>query len=931
MAAQMRALRIGSSISRSLQVQRIALYQIQPRIQIASTTSNTILLNGQRQASTYVRHDRRNADNSSQSSGNRYSSDRKPHEQRSRVDSGNARQTYNQGFSKRSSGGDPEQPRNTWRKRPEDGTRRHDGKEQSYGKTRYSNQETSDLADKGQRRNDRSSASVRRPRSDDSREPRTYASDRYVDADVPVESGKFTETTLDKRLRIYPGTSPYDASVHLNNFIRNERNPKGHVKAKADNANYLDMAEEIVKTGPRESVNIAVWNVLLSGFGKERKYQRMFKLFNDMKKRGIRPSARTYAIMLSNYPSSLDAPDKTISRATLLYDEAQRHIQQVLDQIAEAKESEGYELSSDRPRSRNASGSSRLDNDVEDAAETDELKLDAYTSGNAAAPTNAYLALLCHFVKFDEMKRVYDAMPKDGPMAPDGRTYTILFEGNIAFARTKKEKGKVAKSSESAQTNARTQETATEDEQMLFDSQEIWKEIISRQEEIAKKAAKQTKQNQRSGPRLMDEQDSSSLIDDRLVVTALRSFMAGTPEDQTYALNEIVPTVYNLSAPGRASSASGKTTMSNLAVHIELTERAAETILKLCLATNRTQEGVHYAHQLLNMPKAFVSQLGLTHYNAILALYSKINDVGQCLELLDTKPGFLQGQDWPRSSWIFALKAAKFAGDWDSFQIAFTRMTRTATGIAQGKAVAASTEKGISVDDQMASLLLSTAASTSRISAIREAMRIFAHYYVARPEEAGNSDTDASYWRRQLLDSAEKCMSQLDAAGKDAESGRDAAEESGWKDLVASLKLAHIENTERAQPTQPRRYETPRYTNSPRDETLWHTKSTTHDETPRYNKSGRDEKSRYEHPRYSRASRDETPRFNKSDKDETSRYNRSSQDETSQFTKRNRDETPVYNKSSRDESAPRDERPRSSFSVRSGERRDSRPRRGFGL
>lgn len=85
---------------------------------------------------------------------------------------------------------------------------------------------------------------------------------------------------LEKRLRIRPGTSPYDASVHLNNYIRNARAPK-HSNEPPD-AEYLEVAEEILKTAPKESVNVAVWNVLLAGFAKERKYQRMFKAFNDV-------------------------------------------------------------------------------------------------------------------------------------------------------------------------------------------------------------------------------------------------------------------------------------------------------------------------------------------------------------------------------------------------------------------------------------------------------------------------------------------------------------------------------------------------------------------------------------------------------------------------------------------------------------------------
>ncbi|KAJ9109173.1 hypothetical protein QFC21_000502 [Naganishia friedmannii] len=905
MAIQLRALRSGSASFRSLQVQQTSLYHIQSKIQSTPTFNTRLsgLLSGQLLASTYVRRERSSLDKSSRNTENGFSLDRKSYAQRPRAISGNVR-TPGRGFGKSTFGGDTKESGSNWRKRPEDGTRRYDRKEQSFEKARYVNDEAPQSAERGQRKSDRSSAPLHRPRSDGAGERQFYGSDRNAHADPSAESWKSTEITLDKRLRIYPGTSPYDASVHLNNFIRNGRNPKGQAKDIDGNTHYLDTAEEIVKTGPRESVNIAVWNVLLSGFGKERKYQRMFKLFNDMKKRGIRPSARTYAIMLSNYPSSLDAPDKTISRATLLYDEAQRHIQQVLAQIAEAKESEGYELPGDRPRSRKASGSPRLEMDPEEIEETDELKLDAYTSGNAVAPTNAYLALLCHFAKFDEMKRVYDAMPREGPMAPDGRTYTILFEGNIAYSRTNKEKRKPAKNSESIQTTARPEETPKQDSQLLFESQELWKEILLRQGQIAKKATQQTKQKQRSGPRLMDEQDSS-LIDDRLVVTALRSFMAGTLEDQTYALNEIVPTVYSLSAPGRASSTSAQTTMSDLAVHIELTERAAETILKLCLATNRAQEGIHYAHQFLNMPKAFVSQLGLTHYNAILALYSRINDVSQCLELLDTKPGFLQGQDWPRSSWIFALKAAKFAADWDNFQIAFTRMTRTPAGIAQGKAGTAATEKGVPVDDQMASLLLSTAAATSRISAIREAMRMFAHHYVDRPEATPSNDTDAAYWRRQLLDSAEKCVLQLEAAGKDAESGRDATEKNAWRDLVASLKSAHIESTNMQQHTKSPLYETPRYTMSDRNET----------------------------PRYTKSSQDEPRRYTDRSRSENARYTKSSRDETPRFTNSDRDERPRYNNSSRDDTAPRiqNERSRSSIPEKSGQWRESRPRRGFGL
>ncbi|KAJ9098083.1 hypothetical protein QFC20_006031 [Naganishia adeliensis] len=432
----------------------------------------------------------------------------------------------------------------------------------------------------------------------------------------PATSKKPVE--LEKRLRIRPGTSPYDASVHLNNYIRNSRNPKTHGSNETAGADYLETAEEILKTAPKESVNVAVWNVLLSGFAKERKYQRMFKAFNDMKKRGIRPSSRTYAIMLDNYPSSFDSPAKTLSRATLLYDQAQEHVQDVLDKIAEAKESEGYELSSDRPSKR-----IQPDEDAEESKEEKaHLSIDAYTSGNAIAPTNAYLAQMSHFSRFDEVKRVFEAMPKDGPRAPDGKTYTILFEANMAFA-AKQRSSEVSPEVITEESGKSSTAPSKDTQETLFDPIALWKEIVDRDTLIRQKIGKgsgQAKPAGRTGPRLMDEQQAP-LLDDRLVITALRCFMSGPMEQRTFALDEIVPSIYNLSAPGRSTYFTAFTPSNS--ARFEISERAVETILKLCLAAGRAREGVHYAEQILNMPKAFTDQLSLTHYNAILALYSK--------------------------------------------------------------------------------------------------------------------------------------------------------------------------------------------------------------------------------------------------------------------------------------------------------------------
>lgn len=513
--------------------------------------------------------------------------------------------------------------------------------------------------------------------------------------------------------------------------------------------------------------------------------------------------------MLDNYPSSFDAPAKTLSKATLLFDQAQEHVKSVLVQIAEAKESDGYELASDRPSSSRSSkrdSTAGLDDSNE---EKQVLTLDAYTSGNAVAPTNAYLAQMSHFSQFDEVKRVFEAMPKEGPMAPDGRTYTILFEANMAFAAKHRTPKQVSASVEdTAAESADKRRTAPEEEKpALFDQIALWNAIVERDSDIRRKLGKQSASRNssgRTGPRLMDEQ-LAPLIDDRLVVTALRSMMASSVDHRTYALEEIVPSVYSLSAPGRSAYSAANTVTASMP-RFELSERAAETILKLCLAAGRTQEGAHYAEQILNMPKAFTDQLSLSHYNAILALYSKANDVDKCLHILDTRPPFLQGESWPRSSWIYALKAARFAGDWEKFMITFKRMTRIPAIADLGKGVPMPAGS-IKVDDQILSLLLSAAAESHKVSAMRDAMRIFAFYQsekapASEPPSQSTEErsTYSQYWKRQLHASAKACLESIDNAGQDASNGRNASEERTWHELVDRLQMSDKHRPEGERP-----------------------------------------------------------------------------------------------------------------------------------
>lgn len=96
--------------------------------------------------------------------------------------------------------------------------------------------------------------------------------------------------TLPHRLRIPPHFDPYNTSTHLATFLQNpqkalfgqlgkkDKGPKPPVRDGLD----IDIALEMLKTAPKASVSVVNWNQLLSVCGKQRKYNRMFEIYNDV-------------------------------------------------------------------------------------------------------------------------------------------------------------------------------------------------------------------------------------------------------------------------------------------------------------------------------------------------------------------------------------------------------------------------------------------------------------------------------------------------------------------------------------------------------------------------------------------------------------------------------------------------------------------------
>ncbi len=119
----------------------------------------------------------------------------------------------------------------------------------------------------------------------------------------------------------------------------------------------------------------------------------------QMKKTGIAPSSRTYSIMLSHYSRSRESSERTLGRATILFDQSQRYLTSLL-------------------------GS---EDGIDQTTPTDNPEI-------TPAIANAYLGCLAHFGKVDEMERVYEMM---GSMAhPDSWTYSVMFGALLANKET---------------------------------------------------------------------------------------------------------------------------------------------------------------------------------------------------------------------------------------------------------------------------------------------------------------------------------------------------------------------------------------------------------------------------------------------------------------------------------------------------------------
>ncbi|KAL7418912.1 hypothetical protein Q5752_006596 [Cryptotrichosporon argae] len=394
----------------------------------------------------------------------------------------------------------------------------------------------------------------------------------------------------------------------------------------------------LVEGAPRLSVNAPVWNLVLGILGKEGRMSTMWKAFNNMKKRGIAPTTRTYTTLLSAYagPAGMFTPSKrpealTLSRVALIYDQAMAHMRATLARPAEASDDSGL-ASTSRPAVAAVSDSD-ADADVEK-----EVNL---------RPVHAYLRFLGRYGLYRTALTVLVALPSSGPLKPDAASHTILFHALNQIAR-----------------HVRAGSSAPVDAVRVGeDARALW-----------------------------DTARKGDTVDPELVLAAMQALSMGRLEDQRLA-EELVPAYFAVDPPTAAPAANAGSSTSSIASassassapteKFPLTVRAATSLLNILSHSRSPSLAAHYAHRVLaDPPTARAADTPLLRL--LVRVFSNVHDIDAIRTLLDTYQPTAPRAPWTRDAWHDALWAARWARDWEAALAVFRRMTHLAPGVENG-------------------------------------------------------------------------------------------------------------------------------------------------------------------------------------------------------------------------------------------------------
>ncbi|OCF73881.1 hypothetical protein I204_05726 [Kwoniella mangroviensis CBS 8886] len=433
----------------------------------------------------------------------------------------------------------------------------------------------------------------------------------------------------------------YSTSMKLRKLIeRHTKNSNSSKKGLTDQ--QIEEAIQIVVSAPKNMVNAPVWNILLGFVGKQRRLNWMWSLYNDMKKRGIKPTTRTYSTMINAYSrishsggisaeyELIPVKELTHSRVTILFEQSQQHIKKCMNASALLQEDLGIIHST--------SGPSGPQVKKEDQSVNDEFSDEINTS-----PTNAYLKYLGRHGLWEEMYQTFLSVDTTGPLSPDSITYTTLFASlhHIHLVRGRQ------KSADPS--------------------------IVHKSIDIGPVSRGIWDQCQRQFAKTKGERDRS--IDNELFSHALRCLIKGRPEDHRFAI-KLVDEIWGLPPPGQSNLASTSTSTSTGSIpRLNTTVQSATALIQGLLHSKRTVLASHYTTLLLSL-KEIQTSVDLYFLKSAISALSETGDIGGILGIIDSYQSPTGSEGWDISTYSSALQGARWAGDFPNALKIFKRATQ---------------------------------------------------------------------------------------------------------------------------------------------------------------------------------------------------------------------------------------------------------------
>ncbi|KAG6861611.1 hypothetical protein C0995_014518 [Termitomyces sp. Mi166 len=152
-------------------------------------------------------------------------------------------------------------------------------------------------------------------------------------------------------------------------------------------ANQIDSAVQTLKNSPGDAQNTQVWNTIIWGCLKAKRFALSYQLYIDMKRRGFSPSTRTFQTMFTGLSKieNWSTHTKQLGNARSLYDSFQRHMNSV-------------------------------------------RKHDPTSPELTAKPLASYIKILGDNNLYQEIFDVYHALPDEGQGSAEEFVYTAMFQ-----------------------------------------------------------------------------------------------------------------------------------------------------------------------------------------------------------------------------------------------------------------------------------------------------------------------------------------------------------------------------------------------------------------------------------------------------------------------------------------------------------------------